>query len=39
MFVLPVAGRRLAAGAEQSQQGSAVSGERFIPVSSKVSAS
>ena len=39
MFVLPVAGRRLAAGVERSQQGSAVSGERFIPVSSEVSAS
>jgi hypothetical protein len=39
IFALPVAGRRLAAGAERSQRGSAGSGERFIPVSSEASVS
>jgi len=39
IFALPVAGRRLAAGAERSQRGSAGSGERFIPVSPEASVS
>jgi RsiW-degrading membrane proteinase PrsW (M82 family) len=38
-LVLPVAGRRLAAGTERSQQGAAGSAELFVPVSSEAPAS